>query len=427
MKRKIWIPAITLLMLAACGSGEKAETAAVTTGMTESIETETESIEAAETQAENTFTLKASPDKYTQYADNYVGLNAASVGYTSLGEDRLVEIGAGFLQITYITEDGTYVGPADEEDLKNYVVTGQNIEPNTEIRLEFSKDSDGKEYDNLVNFQSYEKLDLAVKKVGNDDPLIELTPALPSPDRYTYYIRNYVGKNLASAGYVSLGGYFLDAYGAGTLQLNIASEDGSYIDIADESLLQQYVVTGQNISPGSEMKYTYLKDSNGTEYENLLESQTYESITLNVRTVTGEPAVPSTTEQEAAETEAAETEPVEEKETTAETQTDQNDSDTGYEDIYTAYESVLKETTPILIEEYRAETEGISEIDRKAEICTAKVEDLAEICNEGVEEMAQYMMTHGDAEGYSEWSGKIYDVYMSESQKITDEYMNTLL
>ena len=36
-----------------------------------------------------------------------------------------------------------------------------------------------------------------------------------SPDKYTWYIRNYVGKNCASFGYTSMGGDRMDHYGAG--------------------------------------------------------------------------------------------------------------------------------------------------------------------------------------------------------------------
>ena len=95
-----------------------------------------------ESQEDNSFSLKPSPDKYTQYIGKYVGMNAASVGYTSMGGDRMLEIGSGHLEITYVTADGTYVGVDDEDNLKNYVITAQSIEPNTEVKLTFEKDSD---------------------------------------------------------------------------------------------------------------------------------------------------------------------------------------------------------------------------------------------------------------------------------------------
>ncbi len=266
--------------------------------------TESEVMQEEEKQEEaDDFVLKASPDKYTQYVDKYVGMNAASVGYTSLGGDRMVEIGSGLLKITFVTEDGSYVGVEDEENLKNYVVTGQNIEPNTEVKLEFEKDDEGNEYDNLVSFQTYEKIDLAVAEVGSESEGPDLTAINPASDKYTYYIQNYVGKNAASCGYESLAGDYRDAYGKGSILINLVADDGSFIDVSDVDVLKQYVVTKQNIEPNTELKYTFMTDSDGTEMEGLVDSQTYDAITLNVKTVTGEPVVKNEAEEEQAETE----------------------------------------------------------------------------------------------------------------------------
>ena len=48
--------------------------------------------------------IKASPDKYTWYIQDYVGRNAAGFGYTSLGGDRLERYGAGYVQFIFMTE-----------------------------------------------------------------------------------------------------------------------------------------------------------------------------------------------------------------------------------------------------------------------------------------------------------------------------------
>ena len=237
------------------------------------------------------FSRKASSDKYTQYVDKYVGMNAANVGYTSLSGKRMVELGQGYLQITYVTADGSYVGPDDEESLKDYVITAQNIEPNTEVKFTFETDSDGNEYDSLVNFQTYTDIDLAVKKVKSDEEGPALVTINPSPDKYTCYVRNYVGKNAAAVGYESLGGDYMDEYGSGVLKLNLAADDGSYVDFTDESVLKQYVITGQSIEPNTEIKFEYETDGDGVEYSNLVRSQTYDSITLSVRSITGEEVV----------------------------------------------------------------------------------------------------------------------------------------
>ena len=81
-----------------------------------------------------------------------------------------------------------------------------------------------------------------------------------SPDKYTWYIKDYVGRNLASFGYTSIGGDRMDTYGDGYLKIVFVEEQGTYIDINNEEELQKYVVTGQNITPDTEMKYVFEKD-----------------------------------------------------------------------------------------------------------------------------------------------------------------------
>ena len=273
---------VFVFIMYGCGTDAKKE-------ISPSKPSDTPKPEKTETQQEKeTFVRKASPDKYTQYVNKYIGMNAASVGYTSLGGDRLDAIGDAYLRIVFVTADGSYAGELEEDNLKNYVVIGQNIQPNTEIKFEYDKYSDGKE-SSIVSFQTYETIDLAVKKI-KEDVSVDLVEILPSPDKYTYYIRNYVGKNLASVGYESLGGDYLDRYGDGTLELVLVSDDGSYIDFTDEEILKQYVVTDQSILPNSEMKYEYMKYSSGEE-TSIVDSQTYPSIMLYVRTVTGEAPV----------------------------------------------------------------------------------------------------------------------------------------
>ena len=120
-----------------------------------------------------------------------------------MGGEWLDTYGAGRLKINYVTPQGTYIDLENKDDLKNYVVVAQNIAPNTEIKYEFQKDSHGNEYNNLVGFQSIEEIDLAVIGVGSNDSAAQLVEIKPSEDRYNMYIKNYVGKNLASIGYYS--------------------------------------------------------------------------------------------------------------------------------------------------------------------------------------------------------------------------------
>ncbi len=230
--------------------------------------------------------VNPSPDKYTWYVQDYVGRNAAGFGYTSLGGDRLEKYGAGYLEFIFMTEDGTYLDFSDTMLLQKYIVTGQNIAPNTEMKYVFERDSKGNEYSNLVDYQSVRIIDLSVKRIDGtvqgDAVTFELVPITPSPDKYTHYIRSYVGKNVASFGYTSLGGDRRDKYGDASVKFIFVADDGAYLDPQDYDLLKQYVVTRQDVPPNSQMKLTYMKDSKGNEYSNLVDTQTYQSITLYV-------------------------------------------------------------------------------------------------------------------------------------------------
>lgn len=61
--------------------------------------------------ADESITIKNSPDKYTWYIKNYVGKNCASIGYTSMGGDRMDHYGAGYIELVMVTPDGAYISP----------------------------------------------------------------------------------------------------------------------------------------------------------------------------------------------------------------------------------------------------------------------------------------------------------------------------
>lgn len=48
------------------------------------------------------------------------------------------------------------------------------------------------------------------------------------------------------------------------------------------NFLSQYVVTAQSVAPNTQVTATYLTDSNGNEYSNLIDTQSVESIALTV-------------------------------------------------------------------------------------------------------------------------------------------------
>ena len=251
---------------------------------------ETEPIETVskETVPVDSVTIKQSPDKYTWYIKNYVGKNCASFGYTSLGGKRMDHYGAGYIELVLVTPDGAYIDIETDDDLKQYVVTAQNLAPNTELKYIFDKDSDGNEYDSLISWQSCEEIVLCVKKIGtSEETTLGLTAINPSPDKYTWYIRDYTGRNLASCGYLAMSGKRMDHYGAGYIRFVITSDDGTFIDPQDTELLKNYVITGQSVAPNTELTYVFDTDSDGNEYDNLVHSQNLEEIELTVKPVGG--------------------------------------------------------------------------------------------------------------------------------------------
>ena len=240
----------------------------------------------ADTEPEDSIAVKNSPDKYTWYIKNYVGKNCASIGYTSMGGDRMDHYGAGYIELVMVTPDGAYIDIETDDNLKQYVVTAQSYAPNTELKYVFDTDEAGNEYENLVQSQNIEEIVLCVKKVGSsEETSLGLTEITPSPDKYTWYIRDYSGRNLASCGYLSMGGDRMDHYGAGYIKFVIVSDDGSFIDPEDTELLKNYVITGQSVSPNTELKYVFCTDSEGNEYDNLVQSQNIEEIEITVKPV----------------------------------------------------------------------------------------------------------------------------------------------
>ncbi len=228
--------------------------------------------------------IKESPDKYTWYVNSYVGQNLASFGYTSMGGDRMDEYGEGLLKIIPITEDGSYINIEKDEKLEEYVVTAQDLAPNTELKFEFKKDDKGKEYDNLIDSQNYEEIVLLCKKVDGSGPdtavKTELTPIDPS-DRHNYPIRDYVGRNLMNCGYTSMGGDRMDEYDDVHIEFQIITNDGSYVNPEKEKELKKYYVTAQSVQPNKVMKVKYNKSGGKEEYYSI-KSQSIEKVKLKV-------------------------------------------------------------------------------------------------------------------------------------------------
>ena len=136
--------------------------------------------------------------------------------------------GDAILELVFVATNGSYVDAESVDILKEYTVVKQSLAPNTMIKLVFDKDSKGNEYDSIVESQNYKEIVLSVKKNGSKEQnSVDLTEIKPSPDKYTQYLADYTGRNLAGCGYTSLSGDLMDEYGCGYIRLIIVSDDGS--------------------------------------------------------------------------------------------------------------------------------------------------------------------------------------------------------
>ena len=97
-----------------------------------------------------------------------------------------------------------------------------------------------------------------------------------------------------------------------------------------------------------------------------------------------------------------------------------------YAEILEEYSKKMRDATPTLIAEFHEEAKNNANgIMGLAEISNQKVSVLAEISTEGVQKMAKVMYASKESsyEEYSNWAGKLQDVYMEEAGKIQDVYM----
>lgn len=229
-------------------------------------------------------------EKYIYYIKNYVGRNCATFGYAFKGENYHDTYGEREIKIILVSLTGTYVDVSSIDSLKEWVVVAQNIPPNTEFKYSFIKTQ---EYDpdnweefevKQVYWQNYDEIVLVVKPVEEFYALsLLVTEIKPSPDKYTAYIYDYVGRNLATCGYVALNRGYYSKYGAAArIKLIIFTEDGSYIDPRKKESFAQYVVTGQSVAPNTELKLAFRVDSNGDETNHCYD-QSIQEIELRVR------------------------------------------------------------------------------------------------------------------------------------------------
>lgn len=149
-------------------------------------------------------------------------------------------------------------------------------------------DLDGMSYDELVILREQVnqailasdgwQVVIASRELGMHFPVAQK----PSPDKYTWYIRDYVGKNVATIVALRDSKKLIDrSYLGGGLLIEWLTTDGAFLNIDDPEQIKQYVVIGQDIAPNTELKMIFRVDSEGKE-TNDVESQSFSTITLYV-------------------------------------------------------------------------------------------------------------------------------------------------
>lgn len=96
-----------------------------------------------------------------------------------------------------------------------------------------------------------------------------------------------------------------------------------------------------------------------------------------------------------------------------------------YESIYNEYDKKMAELAPKKVEEFNKESEGVTDVNKLAEISTKKIGDIALVNTQGAERMASLMQKKGDEYStYEEWAMKLSDRYQEYSKQVTDAYMS---
>ena len=93
-----------------------------------------------------------------------MGRNALSIGEIT-NNTRVDKYGNSDLIIVFINSDGTSADISDENQLKDYVVTSQDIPVNSEQKIEYETNSNGVEYRSLIKNKTYKKIDLTIEKI----------------------------------------------------------------------------------------------------------------------------------------------------------------------------------------------------------------------------------------------------------------------
>lgn len=107
------------------------------------------------------------------------------------------------------------------------------------------------------------------------------TSSRPAEDKYTKYLKDYVGRNASDVGTPRVNGKFMDDYGDATIPFVFITEDGEAVT---EENIKNYVVESQDPEEGSPVQLEFSTDESGEEL-GYPDSFTPKEIILHVKEV----------------------------------------------------------------------------------------------------------------------------------------------
>jgi hypothetical protein len=116
------------------------------------------------------------------------------------------------------------------------------------------------------------KTNTIVDESGNKRP----AKTKPSPDKYTWFIKDYVGRNASDSCSYRLNEECMEDYGDSTLTIKFVTADGSKVS---KDNVSNYIVTDQSVDPDTQLTLVY---EEGYDY---VKSQNIEEIVLNVKPI----------------------------------------------------------------------------------------------------------------------------------------------
>lgn len=111
-----------------------------------------------------------------------------------------------------------------------------------------------------------------VDESGNKRP----AKTKPSPDKATWYIKDYVGRNASDSCSFRINGDCMEDYGDATLTIKFITEDSTKVT---KDNVGNYIVTDQSVAPDTQINLVF---ADGYDY---VESQNIEEIILNVKSL----------------------------------------------------------------------------------------------------------------------------------------------